>query len=118
MMHMQKVSLVVVCLMLGVFFWYARESLNNEPLAAEKLNVNLVRAGMSIKEVEMLLGNPENVRKEPENGLEARTYYERQENLVMGKQLAGLTIIYENGVVYKVLPIEMIRTGTKGSFKR
>jgi len=71
------------------------------------LRLDSITAGMDHKEVATLLGSPERIDRDASANMEAWTYFEHTANLVSGWQIGGLTIIMKDGIVFKVLPIEL-----------
>ena len=69
------------------------------------LRMNDIHEGMSAKQVQQLLGKPIRVVHEPQNNLEAWTYLEHEENLKPRMQIGGVTIVFKQGTVTKVMPI-------------
>lgn len=109
-MSARTIGLAVAGVLLWVFFSGCDERQRNSatPLPPP-LREDLIKPNMSITEVEVLLGKPERVVSEPENGLEAWTYYEHEGNLSPGMQLGGLTVVFKGKKVHKVLPISVNR---------
>jgi hypothetical protein len=105
-MKARNFGLVTIGVLLGVFPTGCedRQRNNSTPLPPP-LREDLVKPGMSTREVEVLIGKPERVVSELENGLEAWTYYEHEDNLSPGIQLGGLTVVFKDEKVHKVMPI-------------
>lgn len=104
-MNCRSIALVVVVMLSGSIIWFENYDGRQNDLKPPPLREDLVKQGMSAGQVEDLLGKPERVVSEPENGLVGWTYYEREENLMPGAQLGGLTVLFKSNVVYKVSPI-------------
>ena len=116
-MSMRKILLVVAILLFGFLIIHGRFRNHGQNPVAMQLSEDLVGEGMTTTEVANLLGAAEEVINEPENGLEAWTYYEPDANLESGLQLGGLTVVFKDGVVHKVLPIFVNSRVIGGSVK-
>jgi len=75
----------------------------------KKLDGNSIVIGMNIDNVKEILGEPERAVQDKENRLLGWTFYEKQENLISGNQVGGLTIVFKDDVVVKIMPIYVNR---------
>lgn len=109
-MSARTIGLAVTGVLLCVFLSACEERKRiNATSLPPPLREDLIKPNMSITEVEVLLGKPERVVREPENELEAWTYYEHEGNLSPGMQVGGLTVVFKAKKVHKVLPISVNR---------
>ena len=106
-MSARIIGFAAVGVLLCAFSGCEERQRNNATPLPPPLREDLIKPDMSTAEVEKLLGNPERVVSEPENGLVGWTYYEHEGNLSPGIQLGGLTVVFKDDRVHKVLPISV-----------
>jgi hypothetical protein len=82
---------------------------SSDQVVRPRLREDLVIKDMSVQEIKALLGDPDRIIREPENRLEAWTYYENRKYLKDGHQLGGLTIVIRDDRVFDIMTITIFQ---------